>query len=330
MNWIKSNPFASVLAGITIVICAALYFLTSKAATQYEEAKSAFDESFQAVSVSESLPLYPTNENRDGKRKAISEYRDSIAGLDKLFDGYRPGQIENVTSQVFTDRLKAASEETTKALGKAGSELPEGFFMGFESYRTQLAQSDATGVLLYQLNGIKHALLELAKARPSKLIRVYRDSLPEENGDAYKGDPNDATRDFGFEVTFKGSEAAAREFISSLGATEPNYYVVRCVKIQNEREAPPAVSDAKFESTAAAVAQPANNPFEDFTFPTEDGTAEEEPAEPEAEEPAKPAPAATEVDTSRILAQVLGNEELIVFVRFDLAMFLPTKPLPKP
>jgi hypothetical protein len=36
------------------------------------------------------------------------------------------------------------------------------------------------------------------------------------------------------------------------------------------------------------------------------------------------------VDSSRILAQVLGSEELIVFVRIDLIMFLPSKELPKP
>jgi hypothetical protein len=61
-----------------------------------------------------------------------------------------------------------------------------------------------------------------------------------------------------------------------------------------------------------------------------DGKDVPEPADPKAPAPDPAAPPAPEVDTSRILAQVLGNEELTVFVRFDIATFLPSKELPKP
>lgn len=336
MKWIKSNPFVAGLAGITIVICAALYLLGSKWATKYDTIKDEFDGSYGAVAKSEGIPLYPTKTNREGKSKALGEYRQSIDELRKLFDVYRPGEINEIPPQAFTDKLKKAKNEVSAAMKESGCELPEDFFLGFDRYSNQLAQSGATGALAYQLNGVEQALKALADAGPSKLIKVYREALPEESGSTYKPQPEDVTRNFGFELTFKGSEASARKFLSSLGKTESNYYVVRCLKISNEKGSPPNTSDAKFAAPAAerVEAAPAN-PFEDVfknfapepEAPAGDAApGEDAPGEPEPEA----APAAPTVDSSRILAQVLGSEELIVFVRIDLLMFLPSAELPTP
>ncbi len=356
MNWIKSNPFVSGLAGITILLCGILYFLASKWGTQYEEAKAGFDESYQGVTTAESIPLYPTADLRDGKIKALTEHRDSIGNLAKLFDAYRPEKTENISPQAFTDRLLAANDEVTKAFGKTA--LPENFFLGFETYRSQLARSEATGMLLHQMDGIKAALLGLAEARPSNLIRFFRVPIPEETGGTFQPAPNDVARYFSCEVTFKGSEESARDFLNSLGATDSHYFIIRTLRIQNERETPPQVADAKFENSAVEEAADAPvNPFGDAFFEQPDAAEEPAPQTPPAEGPGAEgaaaggaategaategvaAPAATPdvpatpvagLDTSRILAQVLGDEELIVFVRFDIALFLPSKELPKP
>ncbi|QTN31816.1 hypothetical protein HZ994_05565 [Akkermansiaceae bacterium] len=334
MNSIKSNPFVSALVAITVVLCGALFYLASSGGTRYEEAKAAFDESYASVSNSESIALYPTLENRNGKEKALKEYRQSIAELSGLFDKFRPGKLENTSPQVFGDRLKQANRDITKAFAAAGCELPEKFYLGFETYSGGLAREEATGALGFQLDGISHALLGLAEAGPSELIRIHRVTLPEENGGNFNPGPNAVARNFPVEMTFKSSESAAREFLSFLGATDKHYYVVRCIKIANERDTPPKVSDAKFEDDrpAAAVAPQAADPFA-FFAPDESPEDPDEPAPAEGEE--QPAPDAEEapaeaVDSTRILAQVLGNEEVIVFVRFDVSMFLPAKELPKP
>lgn len=337
MNSIKSNPFLSALAGITIVVCGALFYLAAQGGGKYDEAKAAFDESYSAVSVSEGIPLYPTAANRDGKRKALGEYRQSIGELGGLFDKYRPGPLGEIDPQTFTNRLKQANTEVSAAFQAAGGSLPANFFLGFEGYSAKLANKEATGVLGYQLDGIKHALIGLADARPSEVIRIYREPVPEETGGSYVPKPDDAARNFGFELTFRGSESSARKFISYLGATDPYYYVVRCVKIANDRDTPPQVSDAKFETVAPAAAPPAAaDIFRDvFILPGAEAEPEVaapaeggEEAAPGGDEP--PDEAEAEVDTTRILAQVLGSEEVIVFVRFDLSMFLPAKELPQP
>jgi len=337
MNLIKDNPFLTALIGITVVLCGGLYVLGSKGADKYEQAKSDFDNAYQAVTKSESIPLYPTDSNRDAKTKALADYREAIDGFRTLFDKYRKDKIENVSTQEFTERLVASNDQVTKALTAAGCEVPEDFFMGFEAYRDKLALTEATGLLDYQMGGLKHALLELAEARPTRLIKVYREQIPEEIRAQSSPQSDDVVRNFGFEVTFQGSEASAREFLSALGEIDPYYYVVRCVKIDNERDDPPAVSDAKFEKPKEKPKE-ADNPFgaDFFGFdaeePAPEGAAEEgaEPG-PEAEpEVAAPEVEADPVDTTRILAQVLGGEEVLVFVRFDLTLFLPTKELPKP
>ncbi len=332
MNWIKSNPFVAILAAITLVICGALYFFGSQGAKKYEEAKMAFDESYGSVTKAESTPLYPKGELRDGKRKALNEYAESINDLRDLFDKYRPGELKNVSPQDFTVSLKAATKEVTEALEPAGCEVPDDFLMGFERYSDNFATEKATGVMNYQLEGVKHALLKLADARPSQLIKVFREETSEERDGNSGVAPNDVTRRFGYELAFKGSEASAREFLNALGETDPYYYIVRVVKVVNERDEPPQVSDAKFEvkSALAPAETAAANPFggafvlpgaEEPAVEEEDAVEEEEVVEPETNDPN---------DSSRILAQVLGSEEIIVFVRFDLVMFLATKELPKP
>jgi hypothetical protein len=340
MNWIKSNPFVSGLAGITLLLCGILYFLASKWGTQYAETKAGFDEAYLGVNTAEGIPLYPTADLRDGKSKALTEQRAALGDLTKLFDAYRPEKTENITPQAFKDRLLAAKEQVSTAFGNGKTTLPENFFLGFERYSSQPAEPDATGTLLHQMDGIKAALMGLAEARPSALLKVWRVAVPEEDGGNFQPGSNDVARFFSCEVTFKGSEQSARDFLNALGATDSHYFIIRTLSFKNERETPPKVTDAKFEPTEAKETAVAPADLFDVDFELQDAAQEpapEQPAAPAGDDLVKEdagsdsvVPDAPVADSSRILAQVLGNEDLIVFVRFDIAMFLPTKELSKP
>ncbi len=332
MNWIKSNPFVSGLVGITVLLCGIMYVLASRWGSQYEEAKISFDEAFQGVTSAESIPLYPVADLRDGKSKALTDYREAIANVTKLFNKYRPEDMENIAPQAFTDRLLTANDEVTEAFGE--TVLPENFFLGFESYKAVLAKSEATAVLLQQMDGIKTALLGLAKSGPSALIKVFREPVVEEEGRVFQPAPNDIARYYSYEVTFKGSEKSVRNFLTSLGVTDSHYFIIRTLQIVNERDTPPQVSDAKFETSEAkeATAAPVD-PFDFFEPENIENSTEEEPSAPADEtvpEISNSEATAPAVDTSRILAQVLGCEEVIVFVRFDMAILLPSQKLPNP
>ena len=326
MSWIKDNQFIVVLGGITLVGAVALIFVGLQGSSRYNAASASYQEATGQAGTSESLPLYPTSANKDGKRKTVSEYRDAVMGLQSEFTKFRPAEIKNIAPQEFTNNAKQANTEVTTAFTASSTVLPPSFFVGFETYTTALARESATGILDYQLGASKEMFLALAKARPSQLVNFHRTRLPEEDGATWTPAPTDVSRPLSFEVAFKGSEKSAREFLTSLAASEKYYYVIRTLRIANEKRTPPLATDGQFDPVAPVEAPAPATGSDDggFLFPTDGET----PAETPAAEPA--APAAPAVDTGRILSQVLGSEDIYVFVRFDVLQFLPVKELPQP
>ncbi len=313
MSWIKENKFAAVLGGSTLVGAGLLYFLGSMGADKYEAAKTRFDEAATAAGTYEKLPVYPKAPNRDGKRAAIDDYRKALEGLQKTFAPYRAGEIKNITPQEFTEHLLAANKETRDAFEAAGTIVPEPYFVGFNRYKTVLAPATTTGILDYQLGALKNILMDLAKSRPTELKNVFRPPLPEEEGQPYNAG-NNVARAFPLELTFVANEKSVREFISALNKVDKQFVVIRSMRITNLRKDPPRATDVKFD--APVTAKSAGFAVPDFVIPGETPAPLEAP---------KPEESKKTAGSSRILAQVLGTEELAVFIRLDVLQFLPVK-----
>lgn len=323
MSWIKDNKFIAGLGGGTLLGVILLFVAGSQGSGKYAQAKEEFDTAAGEASGYERSPLYPKPDNRDGKRKALDEYRKSVDGLQGAFKSFRPEELKNISPQDFTTHLLAANTEVRAAFDAAGTTLPDAFFVGFERYKTSLASNTATGLLDYQLGAIKNVLLQLAKAKPTELRNLYREGLPEEDGKAFAPAATDVTRAYPMELTFVGPEPAVREFLSAVTKPENQYVTVRTLRISNTKKDPPRAADAKFEKPVAAKsAEAAGGAFAGgFVLPGD------EPAAPKAAE-ATAAPAAATTDSGKILAQVLGDEQVQVFLRLDLLQFLPEKKLP--
>ncbi|MEO8614478.1 MAG: Amuc_1100 family pilus-like protein [Luteolibacter sp.] len=325
MSWIKDNQFMVALGGGTLAGVALLFYVGSGGEKRYESAKASYEEAASQASGFESLPLYPTNQNRDGKQKAIDEYRKSVESIQTSFEKFRPTDIKDVSPQDFTNQLKETNGEIRKAFEEAGTTVPEAFFAGFEGYKASLARPNATGMLNYQLKAIRTILLELAKAKPSEFRNLYRPNLPEEDGQTFAPQANAVVRPLPLEITFVGPEKSAREFLSTIIKPANQYVVIRALRITNTKKEPPKAADAQFDKPAAAKPAAADTAFGGgFVLPGDDaqpaaGTPEKAAATPTA-------PAAG--DSSKILAQVLGNEQVQVFVRLDILEFLPVKKLP--
>lgn len=321
MSFLNKNKFAVALGGGTLIGAAALYFLGSSGASRYEEAKVRFEEASTQALGFEKLALYPKSENRDGKKKALDEYRKSLESIQSAFQTFRPTEIKDISPQDFTNRLKAADVEIRKAFEDSGTKVPDAFFVGFEGYKTSLARANSTGILDYQLGAVKKVLLSLANASPSELKNLHRPTLPEEEGTAYVPAANAVARPLPLELTFVGPEKSARDFLSSIVKPTDQYVVVRAIRVANAKKDPPRASDAQFEKPANAKGAAAADAFAGgFVLPGE---------EPAATTPVESAQAkAPAADSSRILSQVLGNEEIVVFVRLDVLQFLPAKKLP--
>lgn len=325
MSWIKDNKFIVALGGGTLVGAIVLYLVGAQGAKRYDEAKEKYDAAASDAASFEKLPLYPKPENRDGKRKALEEYRKSVDSIQTLFAPFRPEELKNITPQEFTNNLLAANTETRKAFEDAGTTVPEPYFVGFEGYKTSLAPGNTTGILGYQLSAVKNLMLALAKSAPSELKNLHRPNLPEENGQTYTPSATAVARSFPLEITFKGPEKSAREFLSAITRPDNQFAVIRSLRITNEKKDPPRAADAKFDKPAAATpAGGDSGAFSGgFVLP-----GEEPPAAGTAAPAAAAQPETKPADSGRILAPVLGSEEVQVFVRLDVLQFLPVKKLP--
>jgi hypothetical protein len=336
MSWIKDNQFAVVLGGVTLVGTVALFFVGSKAGGRYETELANYQTSAGEVSKFERMPLYPNPDNRNGKKKALTDYIAAVDGLQKSFAKFRPEPLKNVPPQQITDTLIAATEEVRTAFGDK-TVLPPLFFLGFEGYKDTLAREDATGILNYQIGATRELFLALAAAAPAELNNVHRVPLPEEQGKPYQPKPGSVARALPIELAFTGSEASLRTFLTSLQQSKNHYFVIRTMRIGNEKKTPPLHTDAKFEEPKVdgpetAASDPFGGGFvlpgdDEEPAPEGDAVTEGDAPAPEPEpEPAAP-PAAN--DSSRILAPVLGTEKVQVFLRIDVMQFLPAKKLPQ-
>lgn len=327
MNWIKENKFLAVLCGGTLVGLILLLFIGSRGSNRYATALEEFQTAADEAAGYEKGALYPKDTNRDAKKKALDDYRQNLEGLQAAYQPFRPEEIANVSPQEFTDLLIKINEETRKAFEDNGVTVPAPYFVGFERYRTSLASKQSTGTLGYELAGIRNLMLSLAAAKPKELRNLYRAEIPEESGKTYE--PGDAVaRPFPLEITFTGSEKSAREFVTAVTKLDEKYAVIRVLRISNEKKNPPRSSDAQFEKPADKAAASVADIFSgDFVLPDEEPVEAPGEAQPDSAqtEDAVPTPAATE--TGRILSQVLGDEDVQVFLRIDLLQFLPAKKL---
>jgi hypothetical protein len=327
MNWIKENKFVATLAGITLVLAIILFVIGGRGGARYNQAQERYQAAADEVGRFERLPLYPKDENRDGKRKALTDYRASVEELQASFDPYRVEAQPSISPQEFTNRLIEAEKEVRAAFQTAGATLPDAFYLGFEQYTTGLARENATGVLNFQLGVVRDLMISLAESSPSALINLHRPRLPEEDGNAFSAPDGAAARELPLEITFKGREQALRAFLTTLVAPKDRYLVVRSLRVLNERREPPRTADVQLAAPEDAPAAEAADPFGGFFIPGDDepaAAAEGDDAVVDAGPEAAPAIVG---DSGQILSQIVGNEEVIAFLRIDILQFLPAQEL---
>jgi hypothetical protein len=332
MSWIQENRFAAGLGGITAVAAAGLIFWGIKATGSYDQAKEEYTASADSVDNITKGRLYPNDANLKAKTKAVSDYEKSVADLQKAFTKFRVPTPPNVDQDVFTANLLKAKETVAKAFAEVKpqpAELPAEFSMGNESYTAKPPEKSATGILTFELDAISELMANLAAASPTKLLNIYRQPLEEETGKTF--DPKGKSfRAMPIEISFTGTEATLRKFLSSLDDSGTHYYVVRSMRVINEKLKAPTAADSQFEKEGDAKPEggaPAADPFGGaaggFVLPGEEPAPAAGGATPPA--PGGAAPAAAPSGDGVILQQVLGSEKIHVFLRIDILQFLEAK-----
>ncbi len=328
MSLIKDKRFAITLWGSTLVVVGGLVWYAMSSSGKYDAALETYRSNASAVANAEKEALYPTRQNLEQKSKALSDYREAVDGMQRRFAGFRPAELKKTPPPTFIDHLKAADASIRKefAFGSGGTKLPPAFYFGFEAYiKGTPVKEDATGILGYQLDALNELFSKMAKTHPTEIRRVFRPKLPEEEeAKKWVAPAGCIARPLPVEITFKAREKSVREFLTSITATDKYYYVVRTMAISNERLTAPTQKDAQFDKAKSGGSGGVGDAMvfpglgtDTSVFPG-GGADSATPA-------AKPVVSS---DSSRILKQVLGNEELVVFLRLDVLQFLPPMRLP--
>lgn len=321
MSWIQENRFAAGLGGITAVAAAGLIAWGISAGRKYSAAQEAYSAAADAVSSMEGEKLYPNEDNRQAKQQAVKDYEANVGELQKAFKPFAAATPPNIEPDQFNENLLKAKESVAKAFADAGVEIPGEFFLGYETFTNSPVKKEATGILSHQMEGIGQLLGYLAAANPDKLLNIHRSRLVEEEGATF--DPKGKSfRALPVELSFTGTEASLRAFLSALDDSEKYYFVVRSMRVMNEKSTAPTAADGQFkddDSTedAPAAGGEATSDAGGFVLPGEE-TPAEKPAD--TDKPAEEAAPVT--DTGVILQQVLGSEKVNAFLRIDILQFL--------
>jgi len=305
----------------------------------YAAAKDGYDDAANEIRRLTRTEPYPSADNRLAKQTAVEEYASSVGDLQQAFDPYRAPNLEAIDVDAFTDALLASRKQVLESFDSVGAEVPEDFFQGLERYTEEPVKRGDAPLINFQLEAFTELFTKLAEARPAELLNVHRPLLPEEEGRTLELEGR-TYRAHPIEVSFRGRESTFYDFLSSLDDSERFYYLIRTMRIKNQRDTAPNARDARFER---AVVAPETD---DFGFPDdgdfsggagdfdaggdfEGGAAEDGAAGDEAEEAPAEAPAAAPGDSGEILKQVLGDEMVDVFLRIEVLQFLEAQPISK-
>ncbi len=310
----QEKKFVIILSVITAACSTGLYFWAGSASTRYDEAKASYEEVSTEINKYNNLQLSPTPDNIASKEKNIKNFDTESNKLITELRKYGSEPVTNTDAQAFTDKLVKEVAEVKEAL--KGAALPDGFFLGFEKYADTPAKQGATGILSYQLDAISELTRALAAAKPASIMALYREPLAEETGKEETPAKDSIYRALPIELSFTGSEKTLRSLLDATQNSKTHFYMIRSMRVTNEKQTPPLASEARFETAATDEAgnkdAPAASPFGEFVLP----------GEPAEGEKAKTEPAKT-MTSEIILKEVLGGEKIQVFMRIDIVRFHP-------
>lgn len=321
----KENGFIIGLVAGTLVIGGGLVAFGLKQSTRYAEAELEYSDVKSSVESMARIQPYPNEENRDERKKEVIAFRGKVEGLQNALQQFRPEEMEKISPQEFQNRLVKKTAELTALFDSKGISYPEQFGLGFEKYKNDLANPEATAKLNYQLEALDYIFREMAKVKTYDLRNVVREGFPAEVGrDWLAGTrgPAPLYQSLPIEIVFLAEEEGIDQFINTISSSKEFFFAIDMVRISNENQSAPVRSQAQLdEEEAAAGDAAAGGGFGNFNFGDE---VVEEEAEPEemAEKMVKP-------DSSRILGQVLGNEAVYVAIQLRLLLFSEAVALPE-
>lgn len=334
MSWIQENKFVAGLAGITAVMGGIILYIGNSQSNEYEEKIAEYQRLADEFRNLQKSKPFPSKNNLQVREEGIAMYEGVINDVGNTFRAFQVGKTEELSPSQFGKLRVKMDKELRELYNKAGIALPEDTAFGFEKYKSSLPKPQATKMLKYELDAAQWLLTQLAAAKPAELKSILRHPLDVEagkavtavksrRGGARKGVPAQSSKAYKLmpmELAFTGSESSVREFLQSMVNSKEYFFSIRALRIRNEKQTPPSVKDANFPTNrgSAVLAGDDNeeDPFAGISLPGSDG--DEVEIDPNVRAVPDPAPQLKTTKGDRILMQILGDEKIHVFIRFDV------------
>lgn len=348
MDWIQENKFISALLGITIVFAGAIFYHGYSEGDDFAKNMAKYGQLKTKYNTLVNAKPYPNQKNLTAREENIQQYELAINEVRDAFFEYKVEPLPKLTPGEFSDARIGMQAELRKAFNKAGTTLPEKCSFGFEKYASVQAAPYATKKLNYQLGAIQWLLEKLAENQPKALLNIRREIIEVEKGPppvpstkkkrGRGGNKSSGPEDLKIletmpvELTFTASESSMRNFLQAMANSKEYLYAIRALRIRNENQNAPGPKDADFRVERSIAGDREVTPFEEsdvfagFSVPGEVGEDGETIIDGATNEDTRDPSIDPDLDDEHILKQVMGDENIIVHIKFDILLMKGHKP----
>lgn len=298
----KYTPFQIAMLSVAVVAGGGLLALGVVQKGDFDNNQQEYESKVKELKKMESRSGYPNKETVASVKESLVSYKGNIEGVRSTFLKSTMDDFQEVSSSRFAELLGKANTDVRSLYSENKIALPENWHLGFEKYSTVPAPKEATGVLSYQLSGMRWLHEELAKHQPKELLNLYRKPVALESG---SGDVevNKATSVYvalPLELTFVATEANVRSFLNALISSDDYLFTIDTIQLKS--------LVMKNESQAQATAESEEDKSSGFSKLFEGSEGE----------------AASPLSDDKLFDQVLGQELVTVLVDLNLN-YLPAQ-----
>lgn len=274
------------------------------------------------------LTPYPEEANRQRYAARREEYDAAVRALQTRLAGDSPEPEKTLSATEFQGRLRDAVTGVVALARENRVTLPDGFYLGFEPYRTRVPSAEATPLLAVQLKGCEGVVRTLLQRRVERVTVFRRATLREEEGEGGGGDGGggDDHRSpvtfYPLEVEFRASPDVFQTVVDDLLQPTQPFQIIRALRVKNEHQRGPGRGPAALGAENRLLPPPSPTPAPAPSAPTastpsppQRSAASTSPpsGRPDAVEPPLPDRAT--------LRYAVGTEDLDVQLRLELARF---------
>lgn len=256
MNWFKENPFLAGLVAAAVVAGGAISYMVFQSWTAYTAASESYTAAVTALHQLQNKVPFPSEANLKVAQAAVSDYSSKIAELRSDLSKMELPLDTTITPQQFQDGLRAAVNDLKDRAVANNVKLPANFYLGFDTYQTQVPTDLAAPFLNRQLAVINALAVRLVDLKVQSIDSLIRQPLPQEATGAAAAKSADAGKvleKFPVEVSFTAEQSKFRVAFNSLLGSE-QFILVRALGLQSTAtQAPPR--------GGVDPAKPAPNPF---------------------------------------------------------------------